>query len=263
VVAGSEAGLLHLARTGSLRALRDKARALRHAALSEEELARRRQRKVAFRHWVDDDGIFRISGGFLPEDGMPLGERVDAETKRVAREAKAGKEEAKAWDAYAAEAFLRILNGTSRGKPRRTGVTFVCDLNAYRRGHAHPGEAVRLAGGPRVTVVMVRAALAGDPFIKLALHDGVEVQWVSHFGRYLKAEVRTALELGGPPDFDGQVCACGCGNQYGLQNDHIDPLAHGGPTTLSNLQRLRRSEHAEKSRRERAAGMYVGADGPP
>jgi hypothetical protein len=39
------------------------------------------------------------------------------------------------------------------------------------------------------------------------------------------------------PDFDGAVCAeRGCGRRPGLEWDHDDPLAHGGPTSYANLK---------------------------
>jgi hypothetical protein len=83
-----------------------------------------------------------------------------------------------------------------------------------------------------------------------------------HFGRHLKAEVRTALELGRAPEFDGPRCSCGCGKRYKLQNDHVRPLAAGGPTCLANLQPLVPGEHVEKTARDRRAGL-LAPDRPP
>ena len=101
----------------------------------------------------------------------------------------------------------------------------------------------------------VRAAVADDAFLKVAFHDGVEIQKIKHFGRHIRAELRTALELGPPPGFDGKRCACGCGKRHKIQNDHIDPVANGGPTCFANLQGLVPKEHVEKTRRDRAAGL--------
>jgi hypothetical protein len=144
------------------------------------------------------------------------------------------------------------------GKPHgvKADVCFVVDLRAARRGWAEEGEVARIAGGPSVPVdVILDLMNFGDPFLKLAAHDGVAVQWVTHFGRHLSAEVRTALDLGPPPDFDGRVCACGCGGRYGLHIDHRNPLHNGGPTQLDNLQPLRGPEHVMKTKRDRANGL--------
>ena len=70
-----------------------------------------------------------------------------------------------------------------------------------------------------------------------------------------RSVVRTALEVGPPPGFDGKRCACGCGKRHKIQNDHIDPVANGGPTCFANLQGLVPKEHVEKTRRDWAAGL--------
>ena len=58
------------------------------------------------------------------------------------------------------------------------------------------------------------------------LHDGVNIRTVAHFGRRRPVELDTALGLGAPPDFDGVICAAlGCDRKYGLQWDHVDPVA--------------------------------------
>jgi hypothetical protein len=69
----------------------------------------------------------------------------------------------------------------------------------------------------------------------------------------------TALELGAPPDFEGVTCAAeGCERRYGLQWDHIDPVANGGPTTFENIQPLCGHDHPEKTERDRKAGLLRG-----
>ena len=81
----------------------------------------------------------------------------------------------------------------------------VCDLRSYRRGHTHPGEVCHIIGGGPIPVSVVRE-IAKDAFLKVAFHDGVEIRKVTHFGRHRPAELRTALELGAPPDFAGVTC---------------------------------------------------------
>ncbi len=56
-----------------------------------------------------------------------------------------------------------------------------------------------------------------------------------HYGRHISAELRTALELGNPPGFEGAVCV-DCGRRYRLEWDHLDPVANNGPTSFKNLK---------------------------
>ena len=93
--------------------------------------------------------------------------------------------------------------------------------------------------------------------MKVAFHDGTKIDTIKHFGRHINAELRTALELGPAPEFLGQRCGCGCGKQYKIQIDHVDPLAHGGATQSTNLNPLTAKEHTEKTRRDRRAGLLM------
>jgi 5-methylcytosine-specific restriction endonuclease McrA len=68
--------------------------------------------------------------------------------------------------------------------------------------------------------------------------------------------LRTALELGAPPEFNGNVCAApGCDRRFHLQNDHIDPVANDGVTSYANSQPLCPPDHRVKTERDRRAGL--------
>ena len=139
--------------------------------------------------------------------------------------------------AYAADAFARMVTGQGKGRAARADVVFACDYRAYQRGHAHEGEVCHIIGGGPVPVSVVRE-IAKDAFLKVAFHDGVEIQQVAHFGRHRPAELETALGLGAPPDFAGVTCCePGCERRYGLEWDHVDPVANEGPTSFENLSR--------------------------
>ena len=144
------------------------------------------------------------------------------------------------------------MKGGGRAK---SDVVFVVDLNAYRRGHAEDGEVCHVINGGPVPVEVVKHEVDDDGFIKAVLHDGVKIDTVKHFGRHISAPLRTALELGPPPDFLGERCGCGCGKRFKLQKDHIDPVAHGGATAFANLQPLVNHEHIEKTRQDRRNGL--------
>ena len=69
-------------------------------------------------------------------------------------------------------------------------------------------------------------------------------------------EVRMALELGEPPDFDGFRCV-DCGNTFRNQRDHVDPHCRGGPASVENTKPRCVACHEEKTNRDRAAGRLT------
>ena len=252
---GSERAMLEAARSSSLRSLKDKARQTQMAALDPDELHRRRHRARTFRHWQDKLGMIAFSGALPPEIGLPIVNRLDVEADRLRRQVKGHGGEAESWQNHAADAFVTLTSGSGKGKAASADLVVVCDLRAYRRGHAHHGEAAHLVGGGPIPVSLVKE-LAQDAFLKAVLHDGVNLHLVKHFGRHIKAEVRTALELGSPPHLDGVTCAdANCDRRYHLEWDHIDPHANWGPTAYDNFQGLCWSHHRAKTERDRQAGL--------
>lgn len=254
---GTEAELLALAKRCGLSRVRDEARRRRLEAISAEELAARQRKARAFRHWEDELGMIRFSGGLEPLVGVPIMNRLDAEADRIRRAARrAGSDEPR--EAHAADALVKMLAEGGRGRPGRADVAIVCDLRAYRRGWAEEGEACHIVGASPVPVKVVRD-LIDDAFVKAVVHDGVRIETVAHYGRHIPAEVRTALELGDPPRFDGVVCAeAGCESRYGLEWDHVDPVANNGPTSFDNLEARCWPCHRAKTERDRAAGLLGG-----
>jgi 5-methylcytosine-specific restriction endonuclease McrA len=103
--------------------------------------------------------------------------------------------------------------------------------------------------------------IAKDAFVKIVLHNGVDIQKVAHAGRYQPAELRTALLLGPAPDFEGLVCCePGCGRGAGLEFDHVTPIAAGGLTSIHN-ERLRCTpHHRQKPERDRRMGLLESRD---
>ena len=249
---GSETELVELATASGLAVLRDEARKRRLAAVDVGELAARQRKARSFRHWRDGEGMVRFSGALEPRHGVGLMHAIEAEAQRIRR--KAGRDGGKEpVEAHAADAFVAVASGqAARG---RTEVVFVCDLRAYRRGHAHAGEPCHAVGGGPVPVSVIRDELE-DAFVKAVLHTGVRIDTVAHFGRHIPAALRTALDLGTPPGFEGAVCSePGCGRTWGLEYDHVDPVANGGLTSDENLKPKCRPCHWEKTERDRAAGL--------
>ncbi|HUS61684.1 MAG TPA: HNH endonuclease signature motif containing protein, partial [Acidimicrobiales bacterium] len=240
----------------------------------------------AFRSWVDELGLVRVRGALLPEHGMELRNRVEDEAKRRWRAARAAGGEMEPFEAHAHDAFIDLLSGAMGGnapggragdggspeddggsgsgggglavrpRARRAEVVFVCDLNAARRGHPLPGEPCHVVGGGRVPVQTILDAV-DDAFVKLVTHDGVRIDSVLNLGRYRRAELQSALDLGAPPGFAGAVCVeAGCTRRYGLEWDHINPVTNAGPTSFDNLAPRCWPHHQAKTKREREAGMY-------
>ncbi|MCA1847361.1 MAG: HNH endonuclease, partial [Actinobacteria bacterium] len=166
--------------------------------------------------------------------------------------------------ALAAHAFVRMMESGGKGKTNRADMVIVCDLEAYRRGHAHDGEPCHIIGGGPIPVSLAKE-LGRDAFLKAVLHTGTEIHTIAHFGRRYPAVLQTALDIGPAPTFNGAVCtAPGCSRRYHLQRDHIDPVANGGETSYANNQPLCPPDHRMKTERDRKAGLLGRKPfGPP
>jgi hypothetical protein len=281
-VPGSTAGLLDVAKSESFRTLKERARDKRLRAIDPDELHARQHAAMYHRTWITALGNVAYAGELPPELGVPFRNRLEAETDRLWLKAyQDAKQEHDAIQqdiagsdgtgsgrgglgdanelrrsALAAQAFVRMMeNGGGKGKANRADMVIVCDLQAYRRGHAHKGEPCHIIGGGPIPVSLAKD-LGRDAFLKAVLHSGTELHTIAHFGRRYPAVLRTALDLGAPPDFNGNVCAApGCDRCYHLQNDHIDPIANGGLTSYANNQPLCPPDHRIKTERDRKAGL--------
>ncbi|MGA3217463.1 MAG: HNH endonuclease signature motif containing protein [Acidimicrobiales bacterium] len=258
---GSEEELVELAKTSGLGAVKDEVRKRTLEAQRAEELATRQHRARYFRHWRDELGMVRFSGALPPTVGIDIANRVEAEAGRLRRAAGPEGREV-SFEAHTADALVKMLQGQGKGPSARADLVVVVDLAAYRRGHAHAGETCHIVGGGPVTVGFARDT-ADDAFIKALTHDGVRIETVAHFGRHIPAELRTALELGEPPGFDGVSCTePGCNRRYGLEWDHVDPVAHHGPTSYDNLRPRCKLCHWQKTERDRQAGLFEATQPP-
>jgi len=250
-VPGSEAGLLDLARRSGLGRVRDEARKIVLGALPDDELVKRRQDSRYFSHWVDRDGMVRLSGALPPGMGVGLMNRLDTEAHRLRRSAT----KKERFEAHAADALVALLRGRGQGHALKAEVVLLLDTRAYWRGHRHPGELCNLVGGGVVDVEWAKQMMS-NAFVKAVVHDGERIQRVAHFGRYMKAELRTALELGAPPDFDGpERTGLSCERRHNLEWDHVDPVANNGPTSYENLRAKCKPHHREKTEQDRQAGL--------
>ncbi len=250
---GAEKALLSLARKSDLSKLRDGAREHRAKNTAVGELHRAQQRARYFRHWRDQLGMVCFAGALPPTTGTAFVHRLETRAERIHRAAKAEGTDSERFEAHAADALMEMTSTPDTRRNARAELVIVCDLFAWRRGHEHEGEACHIVDGGPIPVEVARD-LAKDAFLKAVLHDGVAIHTVKHFGRHRPAELRTALDLGPVPDFSGAQCA-DCGGRFGLQYDHVDPVANGGPTEYSNLKARCWRDHKEKTDRDRKAGL--------
>ena len=270
---GSAADLLGVAKEGSLKTLKEQARDRRVRMVSPEELHAAQHRARTFRYWRTALGTVGFAGELPPETGLPIMNRLDAETDRLWKQAPGDVHGAAAGEAMlptgsvsaaerrsalAADAFVRLVGSGGKGKARSADLVIVCDLQAYRRGHAHDGEPCHLVGGGPIPVSLARE-LGKDAFLKAVLYTGTEIHTIAHFGRKTSAVLRTALTLGAPPLFDGITCAVeGCDRSYHLEQDHLDPVANGGLTSIYNMGPKCKPHHRVKTEQDRKAGLLRG-----
>ncbi len=246
-----ESAMVATAKTSSLQVLRDEGRRRRLAAIDPDVLRERQVAARSHRQWTDELGMVRYSGAMLPEHGVPFAHRVDIETDRRWRAARRNGTVIETREQLAADAVAEIVAGGGRAHAVRADVVYVCDVNT---------GATRVVGGAPVPRAVFDEA-AREGFVKAVLHDGTKIDTIVHYGRRaLPALVRTAIELGDPPDFDGIRCV-DCGRVLGLQYDHVDPVANGGPTCAANLRPRCCTCHEVKTEGDRAAGLLTPSAG--
>lgn len=99
--------------------------------------------------------------------------------------------------------------------------------------------------------------LVEDAFLEVVLHDGVKIDTVKYFGRHLPTELRTALELGPVPEFDGVTCSHeACDRRYDLDWHHRNPVANGGESSFENVEPDCKPHHWEATERQRQQGCW-------
>ena len=114
-------------------------------------------------------------------------------------------------------------------------------LEALRRGTALPGELCSIDGQGPVPVAVVKN-LMNDAFLAVVFVEAGDIKAISHLGRNINAQLRTALV------FRDRGCVVpGCGVLYSLEIDHVISRAEGGLTNLPNLALLCHHHHHLKT----------------
>jgi hypothetical protein len=239
--------LIDAAQQDSLNELRQACQRVVAAKRSEEEAALRdaRLRERRYLHiGTTEEGAVSIRGELPPVEGAVVKNALEAVKRRIFDEArKAGRREAH--EAYMADALVDLCSGTTGSTPGTNGpraeIVLHVTAEALRRGELHAGEVCEIEGVGPVSLSTVEY-LFGNAWAKLIINSGVNIASVTHFGRCIPAHLETALSK------RDRVCAVpGCGISYGLERDHIVPVAEGGKTELANLVKLCRRHHYLKT----------------
>lgn len=239
--------LVEMAKTSSLRELREECARVKAAATPDAEARRRALHNGRYlRSYTDAEGGWNLRMRDNPEVGAEIMAAIAEISDRLFRAARAeGRSERS--EAYAADALAELASTKdargSRSSRGRAKIIVRIDLPALLRGRVTDGEVCELAGFGPVAVSAIRDLIeTGDPFLAAVVTNGDQVVGVAHVGRRPNAAQQTALEWLYPS------CAVeGCGNGTWLENDHRVDWAKTHITVLDLLDRLCSHHHDLKS----------------
>ncbi|MDX1690648.1 MAG: HNH endonuclease signature motif containing protein [Acidimicrobiia bacterium] len=237
--------LVETARGASFRTLRDRARTIRLQSRAPESLAARQRRARRLRHWIGDDGMVRLDAALEPHVGAAVVSRIRTEADRTARTTT----DPEPYDRYLADGLATSVTGDPA--PGRAEVVVLVSHDIIERGwtDVKDGEHCAIPGvGPIAPSVAKR--VAGDAFLSGVFFDGTDLRHLKRWTRHIPIEVRLALRLGEATGFGGPACV-DCGDRFGLEIDHVQPVSAGGETSLSNTTWRCDRCHRTKTNRDR------------
>jgi hypothetical protein len=253
----SAAELLSVAHTEAFHVLRDKARRIKLEAEQHRGLASRQHDARSARAHNDELGMIHINLAFEPHIGTPIVNRAEAEASRLFRKAKKeGRREP--FERHLADAYAAMLSGaTTKGRARRPELVVLVSHEVVKRGwkDVKEGEICKIPGVGPISPTVAKD-IAQDAFLSGVFFDGVDLRHFNRWTRNTPVEVRIALELGEPPDFDGVVCVK-CGNRFRNENHHVEPHVALGPASTGNLKPHCWPCHQEETEADRKAGKLT------
>ena len=237
-------------------ARRIKLEAEQHRGLGE------RQRAARFgRHHTDELGMVNVHLRFQPHVGTAIVNRAEADAQRLYRRAKKETGEPEPFECYLADAFEQMLSGKGKGRTTRPELVVLIDYETIANGwKLTPAGISKIPGTSPVDPPDVKE-IARDAVVSIVIRDGKDLRNWARYGRCMPPELKTALELGKAPDFDGPKCVR-CGNRFRPERDHIEPVVAHGPTKLSNLDWLCDPCHNLKTEEDRKAQKLKPRAGP-
>ena len=230
---GSVDRLLETARTDSFHVLKDEARRLRLEALAGPGLAERQHEARALRHRVTDLGMIHLEAELEPHIGVPIINRLEAHARRLAEAARrAGNPEP--IERHLADSLPDLLTGKA-GRSGRPEMVVLVSHEVAKRGwtHVEDNEFCKIPGIGPIDPPIAKQ-IAEDAFLTGLFYDGKDLRHIRRWTRNIPTDVKSALRLGKPPDFEGPKCV-DCGNRLRIELDHRQPHAAGGPASTDNL----------------------------
>jgi hypothetical protein len=257
VAPGSARTLVKVAEREAFHVLKDEARRVKLEAEQHGDLSSRQHEARRARSHVDHLGMVHIHLELEPYVGAPIAARAEAEAQRIARAKRVGKTE-DAWEPFErhlADAYAQLLGREAgNGRAGRPEVTVLVSHSVAKRGwkDVKPGEMCKIPGiGP--VSPQIAKEIASDAFLNGVFFDGKDLRHFKRWSRNIPVDVRAALELGKPPDFDGIRCR-DCGNHFRMEWDHVHPRVAHGPASTTNLEPRCWTCHQSKTSRDRRAG---------
>jgi len=253
---GSAGDLLRVAKEESFHVLRDEARRVKLEAEQHRGLAERQRESRRARSYTDDLGMVNINLRLQPHIAIPIVNRAEADAARLYRAAKKNNEQ-EPFDRHLADAYAQMLCGRGKGPTTRPELVVLVSHEVAKRGwtDVRDGEVCKIPGiGP--VAPSVAKEIAADAFLTGLFYDGSDLTKIRRWTRNVPVEVRLALELGAPPDFDGFNCV-DCGNRFRNERDHVEPHNQHGPASLDNLEPRCWPCHRAKTERDRKAGKLT------
>ncbi len=255
---GVSAELLSLAGRESFQVLREQARKVVLEVEQHRGLGARQREARSARTYPDELGMIHVHLAFEPHVGTRIVNRAEAEAQRLQRAAKkAGEPEP--FERYLADAYAEMLAGSTSGKkPPRPELVMVVSHEVAKRGwtDVREGEVCKIPGVGPVSP-QVAKEIASDAFLTGLFFDGKDLRQMKRWtpSRHIPVEVRLALELGDPPEFDGMKCA-DCGSRFRNERDHVEPHTAHGPASIRNMKPRCRPCHEAKTARDFRAGKF-------
>ena len=245
--------LLKIAQKESFNVLREESRRKKLEAEQHNDLDRRQREARSARSFTDALGMINIHLSFRPLVGTPIVARAEAEAERLAKEAKKnGNKEP--FERYLADAYAKqLLSGSAKGPAKRPELVVLVSHGVAKRGwkDVRKGEVCKIPGiGP--IAPKVARDISEDAFLTGLFYDGKDLRHIKRWTRNIPIEVRLALELGNPPDFDGVKCV-DCGNRFKTQLDHQLLHSDHHPASLENMKPRCWTCHQAKTKRDMEA----------
>lgn len=194
--------------------------------------------------------MIHIEADLEPHIGAPIVSRLEAAAGRRARDA-ARDGRADGFSVHLADALADALGASpGEGGSHREVVVLVSHGVVERGWTTVEDDEVCVIPGVGPVSPSAAREIAEDAFLSGVFYDGKDLRHFRRWTRNVPVEVRLALRLGNPPDFDGPKCV-DCGSRLRLELDHEIPHAAGGAASVANLQPRCPRCHLVKTRRDR------------